>query len=318
MSGRAEQCRIAPATRQLILAEAGRLGVVVDQYARGLRLRQTLTIGLLIPDIANPFFANLACAVEKAARAHGYAVLLCDSQESTALEMESVNLLHGRRVDGMILAPVGEEHLHLLSLQQTGMPIVLVDRVFPEWEVPSVVSDNLSGARMAVNHLLACGHRRIGCVQGLPTSYSNMERLRGYKSALEDAGIRFDAKLVSGSDFTAESGYRSTLELCENPEKRPSALFALGSLLAFGAIRAIHECGLKVAADISVVSFDEQPWAQFLAPSLTTVAQPVEQLATQAVSMLLGAMKPGTGGKPTAGVRALPVELIFRESVRTL
>lgn len=318
LSGQAEQNRIAPATRERVLAAASRLGVMVDQSARGLRLRQTLTIGLLIPDIANPFFASLACAVERAARAAGYTVLLCDSQESTGIERETVDLLHSRRVDGLILAPVGETHRHLLSLQQAGIPVVLADRVFPQWEVPSVVADSYGGARMAVDHLVAHGHRRIGCVQGLAASYSNTERLRGFKAGLKAAGIRFDAGLLRGTDFTAEGGYQAALELCRNPQTRPTALFTLGSLLALGALRAIHECGLTVPQQVSVISFDEQPWAEFLSPSLTTIAQPVERIANEAFARLLEIMRPDGGSKTAAGVLTLPVRLISRESVRAL
>ena len=318
LSGRAEQNRIAPATRERVLAAATQLGVIVDQHARGLRLGQTLTIGLVIPDIANPFFAHFASAVEKASRAAGYTVLLCDSQEATAIEQESVHLLQARRVDGMIVAPVGETHQHLLPVKHAGVPIVLMDRVFPQWDVPSVASDNFGGAHMATKYLADRGHRRIGCVQGLPASYANRERVRGYKAGLQEAGLGMDPRLLLGSDFTAEGGYRGAWELCRDPQTRPTALFALGSLLALGALRAIHECGMRVPQDISVVAFDEQPWAQFLAPSLTTVAQPVDALASEAFARLLELMRPaGTGNHP-AGVQILPVKLIARESVRNL
>ena len=319
LSGRSEQNRIAPATQKLILKTAKKHGVIVDQNARGLRLRQTLTIGLLVPDIANPFFANFACSVEKAARAKGYSVLLCDSQESTDIERDSVNLLQARRVDGLILAPVGETHEHLLPLWEGGTPIVLADRVFPQWDVPSVVADNFGGAGLAVNHLVSYGHRRIGCVQGIPASYANRERLRGYKAALKDAGIRFSQELLQGKDFTPEGGYSGTLELCRRPlPSRPTALFALGSLLALGTMRAIQDCGLRVPRDISVVSFDEQPWAPVLSPSLTTVAQPVELMAAEAFSRLLDLMHPGSYGKSKARVLVMPVSLISRESVSSL
>ena len=314
LSGRAEQNRIAPATRELILEAARKQDVIVDQVGRGLRLQQTLTIGLVMPDIANPFFASFACLVEKAARAQGYTVLLCDSQECTAIEAELVRLLQARRVDGLILAPVGETYAHLLRLKADGTPIVLVDRVFPEWDVPSVVSDNFNGALLAVQHLVACGHRRIGCVQGLPGSYSNQERLRGYRAGLKEAGIQPAAALLRGSDFTAESGYRSALEFCR-AAKCPTALLALGNLLALGTVRAIHECGLRVPQDISMVSFDEQPWAAFLSPSLTTVAQPVEALAEEAFARLLTAMRGEAAPGRLPNVVTLPVRLICRESV---
>ena len=221
-------------------------------------------------------------------------------------------------MDGLILAPVGETHSHLLPLQQAGIPVVLADRVFPQWDVPSVVADSYGGARMAVDHLVAHGHRRIGCVQGLAASYSNTERLRGFKAGLKAAGIRFDPGLLRGTDFTAEGGYHAAMELCRNPETRPTALFTLGSLLALGAMRAIHECGLKVPQDVSVVSFDEQPWAEFLSPSLTTIAQPVETIANEAFARLLDIMRPAGVTKTVAGVLTLPVKLISRESVRTL
>jgi LacI family transcriptional regulator len=325
LSGRAEQNRIAPATRQHILAEARKRGVMVDQLARSLRLQQTLTIGLLIPDISNPFFASFACLVERAARAHGYAVLLCDSQESTVVEAESVNLLQGRRVDGLIVAPVGETFEHLLPLQKAGVPMVLADRVFPQWEVPSVVSDNFGGARQAVEYLIRCGHRRVGCLQGLPQSYSNLERVRGYQAGLKAAGIPLEPDLLRGRDFSAESGYSSTLELCGSAN-RPTALLALGNLLALGAMRAIQERGLSVPKDISIISFDEQPWAAFLSPSLTTIAQPVESLANEAVTRLLECMRLSPIAADVrrltppkkSNVAVLPVDLVLRESVLKL
>jgi LacI family transcriptional regulator len=172
LNGKSESARISPATSERVLEEARRQGIVLNVVARGLRLRTTQTLGLLIPDISNPFFAALARQVERASRARSFSVLLGDSEEDSEIESHNARLMQSRQVDALIVAPVGDRHEHLRQISAS-LPLIVVDRIFPELDVPSVSADNSKGAVLAVEHLVAAGHRKIGCIQGLAASSAN-------------------------------------------------------------------------------------------------------------------------------------------------
>ena len=315
LSGQAERFRISPATRERVLAEAAKSGLVVNAVARGLRLRTTQTLGLVIPDVSNPFFAALARQIEHQARARGYSVLLADSQESVEVEAEAVRLMGGRRVDGLILAPVGTASRAALAPLATALPVVLVDRVLPGFAGPSVTADNFAGARDATRLLLARGHRRIGCLQGRPDSSVQEERLRGHQAALAEAGIALDPALLRGGLHAPDAG-RSGIEAWFGARGvAPTAVLAFGNLLALGALQALRRLGLGVPEEVSLIAFDDQPWTELTAPPLTTVAQPVEALAEVAMQRLFERLQAGTEPAPGASSEVLPVYLIERESV---
>lgn len=313
LAGRGDEFRIAKATQKRILDEASAMSARPDELARSLRLQSSRTLGLLIPDISNPFFAALARAVERQARAKGYTVLLADSQESVEVEAECVRMLMDRRIDGLILAPVGGESLHLEVLTTSKLPLTQVDRVFPSLDAASVVSDNFSGARDAVRHLVKLGHRRIACLQGKEDSSVIAERVRGYREGLVEAGIRFRRELLAGGEHSQSIARDHTQRLLA-AQPRPTAILALSNLLALGALEAVREAQLTIPADLSLIAFDEQPWASLLSPSLTTIAQPVEDMGTAAVDSLLAQIKPAAR-KPLATPVVLPVRLIQRGSV---
>lgn len=313
LNGKAEAHRISSATRDRVLEAARESGVVVDHIARGLRLKTTETLGLIIPDISNPFFAALARRVERIAREKGYSVLLADSQERTDVEAESIQLMLGRRVDGLLIAPVGESSVHLTSLVGDTLPIVLVDRIFPEIDMPSVVVDNFEGARLAVEHLVESGHTSIACLQGLGNSSVNRDRVRGWQKGLLDAGLAPRPGLLVGDSHTIEGGKTAALQaLAQSP--RPTAMLALGNLIALGAMQALRESGLHVPGDLSLITFDEQPWAALLRPALTTVAQPIDDIGDRAMALLFSQLEPAPTVAATAHV-TLPVSLIRRDSV---
>lgn len=313
LNGKAVEHRISEATRDRVLEAARESGVVVDHIARGLRLKTTETIGLIIPDISNPFFAALARQVERLAREKGYSVLLADSQERTDVEAESIQLMLGRRVDGLVIAPVGESAVHLHSLLSDGPPHVLVDRTFPESELPSVVVDNFEGARLAVEHLVESGHSAIACLQGVPDSSVNRDRVRGWQKGLLDAGLAPRPAWLAGDSQTIEGGRTATLHVLRQ-SPAPTAILALGNLIALGAMQALRDSGLRVPDDISLIAFDEQPWAALLKPALTTVAQPIDDIGERAMALLFSRLD-GQAGMTTAGRVTLPVSLIKRESV---
>jgi len=184
LSGQAGRYRISKKTEATVRALAKQINFVPNQLARGLRLRKTLTVGLVIPDISNPFFAGIAQQVTLGTEKHGYSVILCDSQGSAELEIKALALLQSRNVEGVVLCPVGQSAKHLMAFVDAGLPMVLVDRFFPDAAIPFVSSDNVAGAKEATEYLIANGHRRIICLQGLHGSSPNEFRLRGYKEAL--------------------------------------------------------------------------------------------------------------------------------------
>ncbi len=314
LNGRGDAFRIAKATQERILREAESLGVRPNEVARSLRLATSHTIGLVIPDISNPFFASLARAVERQARTRGYTVLLADSQESLSSEAECIRMLVDRQIDGLVLAPVGGAAEHLKRLIPVSVPMVQVDRVLTQLQTPSVVADNFSGARDAVRYLVELGHRRIACVQGREDSSVIAERVRGYRAGLKEASLRFRSTWLVGGEHSMHVAREATLALLQGAAA-PTALLALSNQLALGALQAARECGIGVPEQMSLITFDEQPWASLLSPPLMTIAQPVEQMGVAAVERLLDVVEAPSKRRSGPGSIRLPVQLLERASV---
>jgi LacI family transcriptional regulator len=312
LSGKAREFRISKETAAAIKAAARELGYTPNYLASGLRLRKTHTLGLVIPDISNPFFASVAREIEKTARSYSYSIILCDSEENTKQEAEAAALLQGRKVDGMLVCPVGQEAHHLRQIRDRHLPLVLIDRFLPDISCPFVGSDNRRGAFEAMMHLQEKGHRSIACVQGLRNTSTNRERVGGYCDALKAQGVPIDESLIVGSSFGEENGYIETKLLLSRTE-RPTAIFALGNLIALGALRALAESNLHVPEDISLISFDDQRYFSFLATPVTTIAQQNEEIGRIAVKLLIDEIR--SPGVHTAEGIFLPPRLIIRSSV---
>lgn len=313
LSDQARRYRISPKTEAAVREQARACNFVPNQLARGLRLKKTLTIGLVIPDIANPFFSAIARQVALGARRHGYSVILCDSQDSVELERQSIDLLRSRHVEGMAICPVGMEAGHLAELGRGGLPLVLVDRYFPEEPLPYVACDHYAGAREATELLLDHGHRRIACLQGLRGTAPNELRLQGHREALGARGIAVDEGLIAGDSFSEQSGYIETKLLLR--AGRPfTAILALSNLIALGALRALAEEKRRIPEDISIIAYDEQPYSAYLATPMTTVAQPCAEMGDVAVKLLFDQIL-APHREPVGGV-LLPTSLIVRKSVR--
>ncbi len=314
INGQGARYRISEKTQRAVQRLARRLDFSPNPIARGLRLKKTATIGLVIPDVSNPFFARIAHRIAVAARDQRHSVLLADSQEDTDLELEAIGLLMRRQVDGLILCPVGLSDAHLRPMARGRVPVVLVDRHFPRLPLPAVTSDNVGGARQATRHLLDAGHRRIGVLQGLPGTSTNRDRIAGLRVALAARRLPFDPSLVAGDTFLEDSGYRATRRLLRT-RPRPTALFAMGNLIALGALRAVAEAGLRLPDDLSLVAFDDHPYAPHVATPITTVAQDVDALGRVAAEVLFARI----GGNTSAPVtRTIPTGLVERRSVKTL
>lgn len=317
LSGQGARYRISETTVRAVRDTAAELGFAPNALARGLRLQKTLTIGLVIPDVSNPFFAAIARAVTLEARRAGYTIMLCDTQDDPEREAEAVALLRGRQAEGLVVCPVGLSAEHLPRPGDDEPPVVLVDRYMPDAGLPYVSSDNAGGARAGMAHLLERGHRRIGVLQGLPGTLPNAERLRGVAEAVEASGLPDVSYRVVGGGYKARSGYEGVYELLE-AERGPTAFFALSNVVCQGALEALAELGRAVPEDISILCFDDHPYAAHLAAPMTTVTQQTAELGRTAVQRLLARL----GGEPTAddaepGVW-LPTQLVERASVRDL
>lgn len=315
LRGQARQYRISRKTEQSVCELARTLGFTPNHLARSLRLKKTATIGLVIPDVSNPFFAGIVREITLGAGERGYSVIVCDSQDDESREFESLELLRARGVEGVLLCPVGRSAEHLAAFERSGLPVVLADRYFPGLQIPYVVSDNVGGARQATEHLIENGHRRIVCLQGLRGTSPNEDRLRGYREALHDRQIPMDETLIVGDSFGEQNGYVTT-KLLLRASRRFTAVFALSNLISLGAIRALAEEGLRVPDDVSLISFDDQPYSAYLAAPMTVVSQRSAEMGKIAVKLLFDRIQ--QPDHAIGGGVLLPTDLVVRRSVRNL
>ena len=293
LSGKGEQYRIGRKAIEIITAEAEKCNYTPDLIAKGLRTRRTDTIGLTVPSIDNPFFANMASVITNQLKGHGYNILLADSMETEAMESEALYSFLSRKVDGIIAVPVGNSPSLLESISKS-IPVVLIDRYFPDTSLPYVCTDNYSGGYIATEHLIRKGYRNILAIQGVRTSMTNRERARGLTDAVkanEDKDIRFT---VTGNAFSVENGYESLTKAVDSGNI-PDAVFAFSTTIMLGALTAIRERALKIPDDIGIISFDNNMFLDYLDPPITRIEQPVPQIGQIAADMLVNmiARKPG-------------------------
>ena len=312
LAGKGGEHRISAATVAAVKQAAERIGFRHSHLARSLKSGQSALIGVVVPDVANPFFAAIARELTLAAEAKGYSVLLADSREDDASERRLVEQLRDRRIEGLVVCPAGLEQGHLTAAQASGLPLVVVDRGFADGDLLTITSDHAQGARALAQVLLKAGHRCIGVLQGRPGTLANDERLTAFKDTLAEAGVRLPTAQVAGDAFSEASGRSAALALLR---KQPgiSALFALSNQIALGALRAAAELGRVVPRDLSLVTFDDLPHADFLNPPLTTACQDVPALGRRAAELLLARI--AGKSKPRTRMQRVPVTVIERASV---
>jgi LacI family transcriptional regulator len=315
LNGKSDNYRISKNTQQIVNKAAARLNYSPNLLARGLRLSKTHSIAYIIPDISNPFFASIAKSIEKYARRFGYSILLCDSEENTDIEKTIIRIMLERKVDGLIISPVGLELSHLVQVIKKKIPLVLLDRYFPELNVSYVTSDNVQGAFDAVSLMIENGHERIACIQGLKNTSPNNDRLKGFKDAHKKHNISIDRSLIVGDSFGEQNGYIETKLLLKRKIK-PTAIFAVSNLISLGALRALEEEGYKVPDNISMVSFDDQPYSNYLSTPMTTVAQQNAQIGQIATKLLIDQIDSKVQIEPQ-GI-FLPTMLVVRNSIKKI
>jgi LacI family transcriptional regulator len=299
--------------RERVMAAMRELDYTPNAAARMLTLKRSHTIGLIVSDIRNPFFASVARGVEDVAQERGYTLVLCNSDENADRETACLNALETRAVDGVLLASAGVADEHLSRLVKAGFPIVLVDRDLPELGAPAVLLDNEGAAYSAVRHLITRGHRRIAMISGRAAISTTTERIAGYRRALQEAGITTDDRLVVSGASTSEGGAVAANAVLD-VHPRPTAIFSGNNLMSIGALQAIVNRGLTVPEQIALVGFDDFPfpWSDAFRPHLTTVAQPTYELGRRAAELLVQRLK---GGSFTSAPRVvLDGQLVVRES----
>jgi LacI family transcriptional regulator/LacI family repressor for deo operon, udp, cdd, tsx, nupC, and nupG len=267
-------------------------------------------VGLIIPDIQNPFYAEIARGVEDAAYANEYALLLCNSDENLDKERFYLDVMQDESVDGLVLPPFDETDPAVLDIVKTGLPVVCVDRSLAKTKTDLVEVDNYQGALEAVRHLLDRGHKQIGLIEGRSEVSTSRERRRGYLDALTAAGITPRKEWMRAGDFKQESGRVLVHEMLDL-RKPPTALFVCNNLMTVGALAALHQRGQRVPQDVALVGFDDLPWAEALDPPPTVVRQPAYEVGRQAMELLLKRISEPT--RPPVTVRLLP-ELVIRRS----
>ena len=302
---------VAVDTRNRVLRAIQELGYRPNPLARNLRLQRTSTIGLLVPDIHNPYFADVARGVEDCAYEHGFRVLLCHSRFDLGRELEYIDVLKTERAAGVIWIPATTDEMPAAKLVESGMPVVALDRHIESVPMTRVMADNAGGGRMATEHLIALGHRRIGCIVRPGQLGHAQDRVRGYLQALEKHGLPSDETLMAPGGFHLEQGWHATQSLLNLPD-RPTAIFAYNDMNAMAAMRCVSERGLRVPDDISIVGFDDIPLSAYTCPSLTTVEQPKLDMGYRGARHLLDQIA-GTAQTSQAET-LLEVRLIVRES----
>lgn len=283
---------IGEATKKRVLELVERYDYRPNALASGLITKKTGTIGLLVPDITNSFFSEVIWSAENAARREGFNVILCNTDDDERNELEYLSVLRKKRVDGIVfISTVLSDHQGLLDLADKGMPLVVVDRPVRHAQIMAVQLDNEAGGYAATRHLIAHGHRKIGCITGPLRNRGARDRYNGYLKAIREAGIDFAQRLIFEGDYRIQGGERGAHALLQ---EGVSALFACNDMMAYGVYRAARELGLEIPRSLSVVGYDDIYTSALLSPPLTSVKQPASEIGATAAAMLIGQIN-GTG-----------------------
>jgi LacI family transcriptional regulator len=285
-------------------------GYQPNAVARALKIKESKSIGLIIPDIENPFFPALVRGVEDTARKYDYSVILCNSDGYAAEEKRYIRFLHSKQVDGIVFTGGIDSDENLSLLSDLAIPVVTLDRQSKLVKVSSVGADNYYGATLAVEHLIQQGARKIAFLGGAARLSVAAERFQGYQDVLKKQGISLSDDLILHGEFTFDSGYQNTMRLLKQ-QKEFDAVFAANDLIAFGVIECLAEQGIQVPQEVIVAGYDDIRMAGWYKPSLTTVRQPVYKMGQKTVEMLLALLS-----NPESEVQAerFRPELIIRNS----
>ncbi len=306
--------RLSEATRARILDAARETGYRPNRLARSLKIQRTLVLGMVIPDITNPFFSGLFRAVEDVAGPLGYNVILCNTDDTAARFEQHLRVLAEGHVDGLLIAAAHRADSTIDSLRSRGIPYVLVNRRRDAAADSWVVSDDRGGARQAVEYLVELGHRRIGHIAGATDISTTATRLEGFREAMAQHGL-LDERLIVKGGLVEEAGARGMREILRLPgDLRPTAVFVANDFSALGAIAIAHRAGMRVPEDISIVGYNDGPLAARSEPPLTTLHVPVADMGRIATELLIQRLTGEVDPSNTPAQVTLPVELVVRGS----
>lgn len=277
--------KISEKTKKNIFEIARKLNYHPNQLAVGLAKRETKTIGLIIPDISNHFFAELALGIDDEAYKHSQNIIFSNTSDKTERDIKSLNIFYSRGVDAIIIAIASgidneKRSLYQKIISDISIPIVLVDRYDPSFNCSSVKLNNKKGAYIATSHLLSLGHREIACITGAVGLRSTSERMEGVRWAFKDFGIDMREDYVYEGNYLHSGGYDAVKKIINTPV---TAIFAFNDMMAFGAIRMLHQAGLQIPNDMSIIGFDDIYFSELLDVPLTTIQQPAYEIGCEAV-----------------------------------
>ncbi|MEO8756448.1 MAG: LacI family DNA-binding transcriptional regulator [Devosia sp.] len=278
--------------------------------ARRFSTGKTEAIGLVIPEIREPFFAELASAVEDEADRHGYTIFISSTRSDRNRELAALDRLHDHHVDGLIMLTNTADNGTLARAIVKRKNLVLLDEDVPGVRVPKIFVENEEGAHCATRHLIDAGHRRIGFLGGPQGLMSSTERYVGFEHAMKAAGLEIDANLVRRGSFSPEFARNAVSDFVAMP-RPPTGLFASSDYLAIGALLGLRQAGIELPGQMSFISFDDTPLGALLTPAITAIRQPIEALGRLGFQTLYALMN----RKPVVPLTRLPVELIERQSV---
>ncbi|PMS16338.1 LacI family transcriptional regulator [Trinickia dabaoshanensis] len=286
------------------------LNYVPSAVARSLKARSTATIGLVVPNSTNPYFAELARGIEDGCARQGYCMFFCNSDDDPVKQRNYLRILQEKRIDGLIIASAGDDAVLASSLTDTREPLVIVDRNIEGLAADLVQIDHERGAYVATRHLLELGHVRIGCITGPVATAVSAMRVHGFIRAMTERGIDIEPSAIVESDFSGEGGQQAAGQLFDTV--RPTAIFACNDMMGIGALRVAAERGIRVPQHCSIIGFDDIELSSFTYPALSTVGQSVRALGEAAAQMLIERIS-GVVSGPTRR-RVITPRLVLRES----
>jgi LacI family transcriptional regulator len=283
---------VKPATRKAIQEAASRLDFKMNDFARGLKSRRAMTVGLLIPDLNSAFCTNIMYQAGRLLRHSGYGCFVCDCNSDKSVEIDAMNFLINKSVDGIITIPFDTNPVHLQSARTRDIPIILIDNAIPSFETDAVVIDNFDAGKTTSEYLMKMGHKRMAIISGLSELQSMRERQKGFSSLFPESGYGYYVHTID-TNFTIEGGYQAVNRLLIN-SREITALFCTNYELTLGAVTAMNELGIKFPDDISLAGFDNMQLTGIIKPALTIIEQPMDLIARQAVDLLLKRLENGT------------------------
>jgi DNA-binding LacI/PurR family transcriptional regulator len=306
---------VSDEVRQRVRQAMERLNYQPNAVARGLRTKKTRFLALIIPDITNPFFTDLARGFQDASDQNDYVPVLCNTDRALERELRFLNILRQQRVDGLVLNPTMVTAEDLKRQLGARVAVVLIGSQIDDPDFDLVMVDNIRGGADAVQHLIDLGHRRIGLVCGPRSTSSGLQRYQGYRQALEKNNLPYKEALVAEGSFSYEGGY-SCMQRILSQQPLPTAVFATSDVMALGAKNASEDFGLSIPTDLSLIGFDDIPRVSMVEPKLTTIAQPRYQMGWEAAQLLIDRIEQSI--PPTRQKVVMEHKLVVRESTAAL